>query len=146
MNTRTTRRVPIVAAGFLASLAVAAEGMALPGSGSPAKATEPRCAQKLATQLAGEFPLVFSASVRPDGADHAQGRAVDALVDPAHTELGDLVVQRAHGLAGRYGVVYTAWHRTYWQVGQGPIPMEDRGSPTANNEDHVHISVARPYC
>ena len=36
------------------------------------------------------------------------------------------------------------WNHSIWTIqrsGEGFRPMEDRGSPTANHEDHVHIMV-----
>ena len=38
-----------------------------------------------------------------------------------------------------FGVTYVIWRQRY-NDGSGFTPMEDRGSPTANHMDHVHVS------
>ena len=38
-----------------------------------------------------------------------------------------------------FGVTYVIWRQRY-NDGSGFSPMEDRGSPTANHMDHVHVS------
>jgi hypothetical protein len=42
------------------------------------------------------------------------------------------------------GVSYVIWRQRYWPVGRAVgawSGMEDRGSPTQNHYDHVHISL-----
>ena len=36
---------------------------------------------------------------------------------------------------------YVIWRQRYWEPGGSWEPMEDRGSPTANHMDHVHVTV-----
>ncbi|ETD30787.1 hypothetical protein [Williamsia sp. D3] len=105
---------------------------------------------ELAQDLTAVFgPLEFS-SVRPHDPypEHAEGLALDVMVPgwdtPAGRELGDRIAVWVSDHAPDYRVSYTLWRQHYQ-----PFPtnvykaalMEDRGSPTANHLDHLHITV-----
>ncbi len=63
-------------------------------------------------------------------AGRAQGQAVADYVRAHATELG---------------VTYVIWRQHIWSVArssEGWRLMEDRGSPTQNHFDHVHVSVS----
>jgi hypothetical protein len=50
----------------------------------------------------------------------------------------------AQANASRLGIMYIIYRQRIWDVrmaSSGWVPMEDRGSITANHYDHVHISV-----
>ena len=77
--------------------------------------------------------------------DHPSGRALDIMIPPelvgteAGKALGDQITQYAlnSGLAQ-----YALWQQQDWKPGQAPTGMENRGSPTQNHMDHVHVYTA----
>ncbi|NMN94159.1 hypothetical protein [Antrihabitans stalactiti] len=73
------------------------------------------------------------------GDDHGMGLALDFMVPNAEvgTMLADYVLANRTAL----GVTYVIWQQRY-NDGGGWSGMEDRGSPTANHMDHVHLSFA----
>ena len=109
-----------------------------------------RAVVELAQDLTNRFgPLQFS-SVRAGDPlpEHARGLALDVMIPgwdtPAGQQLGDEIAAWIAEHAGDYRVSYTLWRQHYQ-----PFPtskyqaamMEDRGSPTANHLDHLHITV-----
>ncbi|WP_433758018.1 hypothetical protein [Nocardia sp. CA-135398] len=73
------------------------------------------------------------------GDDHGAGLAVDLMTsDSAH---GDAIAEFVLANQQRFGVTYVIWRQRY-NDGNGWSSMEDRGSPTANHYDHVHVSFA----
>lgn len=75
----------------------------------------------------------------PDS-DHPKGLALDFMCHGNRgTRLADYVL--ANGK--RLGVTYVIYQQRINSLdGKGWDPMEDRGSPTANHMDHVHVSFA----
>lgn len=77
---------------------------------------------------------------RTDG-DHGRGLALDIMVR------GDLGWEIAESIRANYtewDVNYIIFEQQIWSVdraSEGWRPMEDRGSDTANHNDHVHVSV-----
>ncbi|RAS67273.1 hypothetical protein C8D87_103612 [Lentzea atacamensis] len=88
--------------------------------------------------LAGKFGVndIGGAAGRGGSGDHPAGLALDFMVD---TATGNALAD--HVLANRraFGVTYVIWRQRY-NDGSGWSAMEDRGSPTANHMDHVHVS------
>lgn len=77
-----------------------------------------------------------------DPGDHGSGLALDVMVYD-DVALGDQVASYVESNWGSFGVSYIIYRQRI-NLGYGWEPMEDRGSPTANHMDHVHISfVAR---
>ncbi|MET8778157.1 hypothetical protein ABZV58_24420 [Nocardia sp. NPDC004654] len=75
---------------------------------------------------------------RWDG-DHGAGLALDLMTsDFAH---GDAIAEFVLANRQRLGVTYVIWRQRY-NDGNGWSYMENRGSPTANHYDHVHVSFA----
>ncbi|MFI5610863.1 hypothetical protein [Amycolatopsis sp. NPDC051903] len=73
---------------------------------------------------------------RSGTSDHPAGLALDFMVDTATgNALADYVL--AH--QSQFGVTYVIWRQRI-NLGSGWTAMEDRGSPTANHFDHVHVS------
>ncbi|MBF6193868.1 hypothetical protein U3653_18270 [Nocardia sp. CDC186] len=73
---------------------------------------------------------------RGDG-DHGAGLALDFMTpDPAR---GDAIAEFVLANQQRFGVTYVIWRQRY-NDGSGWSYLEDRGSPTANHYDHVHVS------
>lgn len=80
--------------------------------------------------------------------DHPSGRAVDIMMPNggggSDVELGNQVAAYFQKHADEYGIYYMIWRQRMWKS-SSPVGawtgMSDRGSPTANHMDHVHISV-----
>ncbi|MDR1807392.1 MAG: hypothetical protein LBR33_05685 [Propionibacteriaceae bacterium] len=83
-----------------------------------------------------------------DWGDHGSGLALDVMIPDWSSEsgiaLGDTIARWCQDNAGVLGVKYLIWRQRYWQAGWGNDSwqwMADRGSPTQNHYDHVHISL-----
>ncbi|WP_326834538.1 hypothetical protein VSH64_06375 [Amycolatopsis rhabdoformis] len=73
---------------------------------------------------------------RAGASDHPAGLALDFMVD---TTTGNALAAYVLAHQSQFGVTYVIWRQRY-NDGSGWDPMEDRGSPTANHFDHVHVS------
>jgi cytoskeletal protein RodZ len=73
---------------------------------------------------------------RAGTSDHPTGLALDFMVD---TTTGNALAAYVLAHQGEFGVTYVIWRQRI-NTGSGWDPMEDRGSPTANHFDHVHVS------
>jgi hypothetical protein len=80
--------------------------------------------------------------------DHPSGRALDIMMPNggrgSDVALGNEIAAYFQKRAKEYGVYYMIWRQRMWTSGSKPgswSGMSDRGSPTANHMDHVHISV-----
>lgn len=80
-----------------------------------------------------------------DPAGHPAGRALDfMLAGPSGRPTGDKLAAYAQANATDLDITYIIWRQRIWSVeraDEGWRPMPDRGSPTANHLDHVHISL-----
>ena len=87
------------------------------------------------------FGITNIGGLRPgDWGDHGTGHAVDVMI--TSSAQGDAVAAYALANAGRFGIKYVIWQQRIWMPSTGVWRlMEDRGSPTQNHMDHVHISV-----
>jgi len=88
------------------------------------------------------FPQITRYGGVGGGGEHATGRALDIMTKDV--ELGTTIatVMRAH--AKELGVSQVIYRQHIWTVqmnGGGWRPMKDRGSPTANHMDHVHVTT-----
>jgi hypothetical protein len=72
-----------------------------------------------------------------DTAGHPAGLALDFMVDRA---TGDALAEYVLRNAGPLAVKYVIWRQRYREPGGSWSQMEDRGSPTANHMDHVHVT------
>lgn len=80
--------------------------------------------------------------------DHPGGRAVDIMIPGWRTDQGrDLGWQIAsyyRANASQFGINYIIFDQQIWSVArdaEGWRPMADRGNPTANHKDHVHVNT-----
>jgi hypothetical protein len=97
-------------------------------------------------------PFISIGCFRPgsDG-EHPLGRACDfmlssggVLPSASNVQLGYDIASWAQANASRLGIMYIIYRQKIWDIrmaSSGWVPMEDRGSITANHFDHVHISV-----
>jgi hypothetical protein len=89
------------------------------------------------------FPtLTTYGGYRPDG-EHADGKAVDFMIngDPA---LGQAIANWVQAHAAELDIYDIIWQQHIWtpvRAAEGWRLMPDRGSPTANHYDHVHVAV-----
>ena len=75
--------------------------------------------------------------------EHASGRAVDFMTN-GDTALGQAIATWARAHASELYIYDVLWQQHIWtpvRSSEGWRLMPDRGSPTANHMDHVHISV-----
>jgi Bacterial SH3 domain len=95
--------------------------------------------------VCAEFPSVPSYGGVRSGSDgaHGDGRALDVMVY-SNKSLGDAIADFVRANYKVLGVSEVIWQQRIWTVqrsSEGWRPMEDRGSPTANHMDHVHVTV-----
>jgi hypothetical protein len=80
-----------------------------------------------------------ASAIDPTG--HPAGLALDYMVGASRTALGDAVTQYHVAHWRDLCVKYIIWQQEILTSPKGSWkPMEDRGSPTANHLDHVHVS------
>lgn len=72
--------------------------------------------------------------------DHPSGHAADFMVGDDKAK-GDAVAAYLMANAQRLNVKYIIWYQRSWTPGRGWKNMADRGSPTQNHKDHVHLTV-----
>jgi hypothetical protein len=98
----------------------------------------------------GPFSAIGCYRPGNDG-EHPLGRACDFMLSTggvmpaaASIQLGYDIAAWAQANASRLGIMYIIYRQRIWDVrmaSSGWVPMENRGSITANHYDHVHISV-----
>ena len=87
--------------------------------------------------------------------DHPSGLALDVMMPSGHTApqhpgLGNKIVKYLINHQKDYAVDYIIWRQRIWRGSYGNLKyskssaMSDRGDPTQNHMDHVHVTV-RPY-
>lgn len=76
------------------------------------------------------------------GHDPTEDRAVDCFVPVFTVPLGTAIADFAIANMERYGIWYLIFRQRIYnpEIGSYWRPMEDRGSPTQNHFDHVHLS------
>jgi hypothetical protein len=77
-----------------------------------------------------------------DGGDHGSGHALDIMVSG---EAGWEIARYLQAHAGELGITYLIYEQQMWMAGDAAGSweyMSDRGSPTANHFDHVHVSTS----
>jgi uncharacterized protein YraI len=89
------------------------------------------------------YPQVTSfLGVRTSSGYHGEGRALDCMI--SNSTVGWELAKWVRANASRLGAMEVIYQQQIWTVqrsSEGWRPMEDRGSPSANHMDHVHVSV-----
>jgi uncharacterized protein YraI len=89
------------------------------------------------------YPQVTSfLGLRSSSGYHGEGRALDCMI--SDSTVGWDMARWLRANASRLGVMEVIYRQQIWTVqrsSEGWRPMADRGSPTANHMDHVHVSV-----
>ena len=116
---------------------------ACPGGSSVEAGLTPD-AIRLHRALCARFPGITAyGGVRADSLpDHPSGRALDAMV--SSSGLGHQIAGWVRANASQFGVSEVIFAQRIWTVqrgGEGWRSMSDRGSPSANHYDHVHVTV-----
>jgi hypothetical protein len=103
---------------------------------------------RLARAVALKFPQIQTiGGWRPVDAypDHPSGRAADIMIPNYETaqgkSLGDAINKYVLDNKDFFAVEYTIWRQQYTPAGGEGNQMEDRGSPTQNHFDHVHVTT-----
>ena len=76
------------------------------------------------------------------GGEHSSGQALDIMI--SSSSVGQAIATYVRANAKALGVSEVIWAQKIWTVqrsGEGWRSMSDRGSPTANHYDHVHVTV-----
>lgn len=101
------------------------------------------------------FPAVTSIGgyrppdVTPNGTftEHSSGQAIDVMVPnwntPQGKSYGEQIKAYALANAASLGVDYVLWQQTQWNADGSSSRMSDRGSPTQNHMDHVHVHTVK---
>jgi hypothetical protein len=79
---------------------------------------------------------------RTSGGYHGQGRALDCMI--SDSTVGWEIAKWVRANAKELGAMEVIYRQHIWTVqrsSEGWRSMSDRGSPTANHMDHVHVSV-----
>lgn len=77
--------------------------------------------------------------------DHPSGRGIDVMI-PAYSstagqDFGTQIKDWLYANRGELNIDYMIWQQTYIPSNGTGNVMEDRGSPTQNHFDHIHITV-----
>jgi hypothetical protein len=88
------------------------------------------------------FPQITSYGGYAARGEHSSGKAIDIMTSDVAlgTEIADFL--RAH--AAELDLFDVIWRQHIWtpvRASEGWRPMPDRGSETANHDNHVHVSV-----
>jgi hypothetical protein len=88
------------------------------------------------------FPELTTYGGQDGHGEHVNGQAIDFMVPSS--EVGQKVADYVYAHRAEFDLFDIIWSQTIWTTersGEGFRSMEDRGSPTANHMDHVHIMV-----
>lgn len=98
-------------------------------------------AQELRRIIGEKFGIKNIGGYRPGGAgynEHVTGRALDVMVGGDKSK-GDAVKDFALSNSDAIDLKWVIWRQHLFYPGGGGYDMPDRGSPTQNHMDHVHI-------
>jgi hypothetical protein len=95
--------------------------------------------ERLCSAVDSVFHLGTIGGYRSNAGEHSTGQAIDFMI--SSKSQGDGIAAWVQAHVGQFDVKYLIWRQRYWEPGRGWKQMEDRGSPTANHFDHVHVTV-----
>ena len=96
-------------------------------------------AARVCSAVDSVFHLGSIGGFRANAGEHSTGQAVDLMI--SSRSQGDAVAAFVMAHASQLDVKYIIWRQRYWEPGGSWELMEDRGSPTANHMDHVHVTA-----
>ncbi|WP_261371544.1 peptidoglycan DD-metalloendopeptidase family protein [Corynebacterium sanguinis] len=104
---------------------------------------------RVARAVAQKFPEIKSIGgwrATDPYPDHPSGRAVDVMIPDYSSEngkkVGDAVRDYLYANRENFHIEYMIWRQEYIPSEGESNMMEDRGSPTQNHFDHVHVTTA----
>ncbi len=88
------------------------------------------------------FPEVTAYNgLRGDGTEHSSGKALDCMTSGARGQEIAAWLQANYSKLGIIEIIYQQKIWTTQRASEGWRAMPDRGSPTANHFDHIHVLV-----
>ena len=99
-------------------------------------------AVKVYRSVCAAFPELTTYGGQDGHGEHVNGQAIDFMVPSS--DVGQRLADYLYANHSQFDLFDIIWSQTIWTIersGEGFRPMEDRGSPTANHFDHVHIMV-----
>ena len=99
-------------------------------------------AVKVYRSVCAAFPELTTYGGQDGHGEHVNGQAIDFMVP--NSDVGQRLADYLYANHAQFDLFDIIWSQSIWTIeraGEGFRPMEDRGSPTANHFDHVHIMV-----
>lgn len=99
-------------------------------------------AVKVYRAVCAAFPELTTYGGRSDHGEHVNGQAIDFMVPDS--SLGERVKDYVYAHRAEFDLYDIIWSQHIWtsqRSSEGFRMMPDRGSPTANHYDHVHVMV-----
>ena len=88
------------------------------------------------------FPELTTYGGQDGHGEHVNGQAIDFMIPSS--DVGQKLADYLYAHRAEFDLFDIIWSQTIWtteRASEGFRSMEDRGSPTANHMDHVHIMV-----
>ncbi len=99
-------------------------------------------AVKVYRSVCAAFPELTTYGGQDGHGEHVNGQAIDFMVP--NSGVGQRLADYLYAHHAEFDLFDIIWSQSIWTIersGEGFRSMEDRGSPTANHFDHVHIMV-----
>lgn len=99
-------------------------------------------AVKVYRAVCNNFPQITTYGGYDPHGEHASGKAIDIMT--SDLTLGNAIADFLQANASALNIFDVIWQQRIWtpvRASEGRRSMPDRGSPTANHLDHVHVSV-----
>jgi hypothetical protein len=97
---------------------------------------------KIYRAVCAAFPELTTYGGQDGHGEHVNGEAIDFMVP--NSSVGEQVKDYVYAHRVEFDLYDIIWSQHIWSAersSEGFRPMEDRGSPTANHYDHVHIKI-----
>jgi hypothetical protein len=97
---------------------------------------------KVHRAVCAKFPSIVRYGGVAGRGEHATGQALDIMVGVGNP-IGDDVAAFLQEHRAELGIEYLIWRQRIWRPATSGAwrSMSDRGSPTANHMDHVHVTT-----
>ncbi len=121
--------------------AVGVSNAPCPDGSSIESALQP-AATKTYRAVCAAFPELSAYGGQDGHGEHVNGQAIDFMVPSS--SVGQRVADYLFAHRAELNLFDIIWSQRIWTIqrsGEGFRSMSDRGSPTANHDDHVHIKV-----
>lgn len=136
MNSSNATQATGAAVGCTLAVAMIAGAVSLPSANESE-------AQSVAAAIQERYPSVGEVTPAPpspigmsDG-----GESLIVMIPASDKALGDDVAQYLVTEADELQLQYIIWDRQFMERDRPVVPMVDRGTPTQNHTDHIHVRV-----